>query len=59
MKKLSSFIFAALLSLGGLLHAGGFQLYSESATDMLGTAGSGVARGGRASLFFSCHILCF
>lgn len=49
MKKLSSFIFAALLSLGGLLHAGGFQLYSESATDMLGTAGSGVARGGRAS----------
>lgn len=40
---------AALIGVSLSLVAGGFQLYSESATDVLAVGGAGVARGGEAS----------
>lgn len=44
------FLFFAAIVLASLsLLAGGFQLYSESATDVLSVGGAGVARGGKAS----------
>lgn len=47
--RFSQFTVALLFALSFSVFAGGFQLYCESAPDMLGTAGAGVAAGGRAS----------
>lgn len=49
MKRLSAFILAASLGVAPSTFAGGFQLYSESATDVLAVGGAAVARGGHAS----------